>query len=154
MLNECQFYKMQRLIQSAIDEGANLVLPGTGRPQWMNTGYYIRPTLFSDVTPDMRIAREEVFGPVATIMTYTDIDDAIRIANDTEYGLSATISGDPAKAAAIAPRLRAGIVTINDWRPNPIAPFGGYKQSGNGRENGIYGLADFMEVKSIIGAPA
>lgn len=154
VVNKAQFDKIQGLIQSAIDEGAKLVVGGTGRPEGMDTGYYIRPTLFSDVTPDMRIAREEVFGPVATIMTYTDIDDAIRIANDTEYGLSATISGDPAKAAAIAPRLRAGIVTINDWRPNPIAPFGGYKQSGNGRENGIYGLADFMEVKSIIGAPA
>ena len=109
--------------------------------------------MFSGVTPDMRIAQEEVFGPVATVMTYTDMEDAIRVANDTPYGLSMTISGDPAKAAEIAPRMRAGIVTINSWGPDAGAPFGGYKQSGNGRENGVYGLREFMEVKSVIGGP-
>jgi aldehyde dehydrogenase (NAD+) len=102
----------------------------------------------------MRIAKEEVFGPVATITSYSDEEEAIRIANDTEYGLSATISGDPEKAAKVARRLRAGLVTINGWSPDPGAPFGGYKQSGNGRENGVYGLTDFMEVKSVVGAPA
>ena len=154
VVNKAQYDKIQGLIQSAIDEGATLETGGTGLPPELNRGYYVRPTLFSGVTPDMRIAREEVFGPVATIMTYTDVDEAVRVANDTPFGLSQTISGDPAKAAEIAPRLRAGIVTINSWGPDSNAPFGGYKQSGNGREMGVYGLREFMEVKSIIGAPA
>ena len=102
----------------------------------------------------MRIYREETFGPVATITSYSDGEQAIAMANDTEYGLSATISGDPAAAAKVAPRLRAGMVTINGWASGGGAPFGGYKQSGNGREGGKYGLADFMEVKAIIGEPA
>lgn len=154
VVNKAQFDKIQGLIQSAIDEGATLVTGGTGRPDGRNSGYYIRPTLFADVTPDMRIAREEVFGPVATITAYDDLDQGVSIANATEYGLSATISGDPAAAAEVAPRLRAGLVTINSWSPDIGAPFGGYKQSGNGRENGRYGLADFMEVKTVIGLPA
>jgi aldehyde dehydrogenase (NAD+) len=154
VVNRAQWEKIQGLIQSAIDEGATLVTGGTGLPEGVNRGFYIRPTLFRDVTPDMRIAQEEVFGPVATIMTYKDEEDGIRIANDTAYGLSATISGDPAKAAKVARRLRAGLVTINSWSPDPGAPFGGYKQSGNGRENGKYGLTDFMEVKSVVGEPA
>jgi aldehyde dehydrogenase (NAD+) len=153
VVNKAQFDKIQGLIQSAIDEGATLVTGGTGRPDGLGAGYYIRPTLFADVTPDMRIAREEVFGPVATITTYSDEAEAVRIANDTPYGLSATISGDPAKAALVAPKLRAGLVTINSWSPDIAAPFGGYKQSGNGRENGRYGLTDFMEVKTVVGAP-
>jgi aldehyde dehydrogenase (NAD+) len=154
VVNRTQWEKIQGLIQSAIDDGATLVTGGTGLPEGVNRGFYIRPTLFRDVTPDMRIAQEEVFGPVATVMTYKDEEDGIRIANDTSYGLSATISGDPAKAAKIARRLRAGLVTINTWGPDPGAPFGGYKQSGNGRENGKYGLTDFMEVKSVVGEPA
>jgi aldehyde dehydrogenase (NAD+) len=154
VVNKAQFEKIQALIQSAIDEGATLVTGGTGRPDGRNAGYYIRPTLFADVTPGMRIAQEEVFGPVATITTYRDRNEAIRIANATPYGLSATISGDPAEAAEVAPRLRAGLVTINSWSPDVAAPFGGYKQSGNGRENGRYGLADFMEVKTVVGLPA
>ena len=154
VVNKAQYDKIQGLIQSAIDEGAKLETGGTGLPPELNRGYYVRPTLFSGVTPAMRIANEEVFGPVATIMTYTDIDEAVRVANDTPFGLSQTISGDPAKAAEIAPRLRAGIVTINSWGPDSNAPFGGYKQSGNGREMGVYGLREFMEVKSVIGAPA
>ncbi|MFD1613435.1 aldehyde dehydrogenase family protein [Sphingomonas tabacisoli] len=154
VVNRTQWEKIQGLIQSAIDEGATLVTGGTGLPEGVNRGFYIRPTLFRDVTPDMRIAKEETFGPVATVMTYTDEEDGIRIANDTAYGLSATISGDPAKAAKVARRLRAGLVTINSWSPDPGAPFGGYKQSGNGRENGKYGLTDFMEVKSVVGEPA
>ena len=154
VVNKAQFDKIQGLIQSAIDEGATLVTGGTGRPDGRNSGYYIKPTLFADVTPDMRIAQEETFGPVATITSYDSLDEAVGIANDTPYGLSATISGDPAEAAKVAPRLRAGLVTINSWSPDGAAPFGGYKQSGNGRENGKYGLADFMEVKTIVGAPA
>jgi aldehyde dehydrogenase (NAD+) len=152
VVNKAQHDKIQGLIQSAIDEGATLETGGTGLPTNVNRGYYIRPTVFSDVTPDMRIANEEVFGPVATVMTYADEDDAVRIANDTPYGLSMTISGDPAQAAKLAPRMRAGIVTINNWGPDGQAPFGGYKQSGNGREGGVYGLREFMEVKSVIGA--
>ena len=154
VVNKAQYEKIQGLIQSAIDEGATLVTGGTGRPDGRNAGYYVKPTLFADVTPDMRIAREETFGPVATITRYSSRDEAVRIANDTPYGLSATISGDPAIAAEVAPRLRAGLVTINSWSPDIAAPFGGYKQSGNGRENGRYGLADFMEVKTVVGAPA
>ena len=154
VVNKAQFDKIQGLIQSAIDEGATLVTGGTGRPDGRNSGYYIRPTLFADVTPDMRIAQEETFGPVATITSYDTLEDGVAIANDTPYGLSATISGDPTEAAKVAPRLRAGLVTINSWSPDGAAPFGGYKQSGNGRENGKYGLTDFMEVKTIVGAPA
>ena len=154
VVNKAQFDKIQGLIQSAIDEGATLETGGTDRPADLNRGYYIKPTVFSGVTPDMRIAREEVFGPVATVMAYDSLEQGIAIANDTEYGLSAVISGDPAKAAAIAPRLRAGMVAINTWGPGPGAPFGGYKQSGNGREGGLYGLKDFMEVKAISGLPA
>jgi aldehyde dehydrogenase (NAD+) len=154
VVNKAQFDRIQALIQSAIDEGATLVTGGLGRPDDRDTGFYVRPTLFADVTPAMRIAQEEVFGPVATITAYRDEAEAVRIANDTAYGLSATISGDPVQAAAVAPRLRAGLVTINSWSPDIAAPFGGYKQSGNGRENGRYGLADFMEVKTVVGAPA
>ncbi len=153
VVNKAQYDKIQGLIQSAIDEGATLVTGGTGRPDGRNAGFYIRPTLFTDVTPQMRISQEEVFGPVATITAYSDEAEGVQIANDTVYGLSATISGDPAKAAAVAPKLRAGLVTINSWSPDIGAPFGGYKQSGNGRENGRYGLADFMEVKTVIGLP-
>ena len=154
VVNKAQWEKIQGLIQSAIDEGATLVTGGTGLPEGVNRGYYIRPTLFRDVTPDMRIAQEEVFGPVATVMAYANEDEGVRIANGTPFGLSATISGDPEKAAKVARRMRAGLVTINGWSPDPGAPFGGYKQSGNGREYGKYGLTDFMEVKSVVGAPA
>ncbi len=153
VVNKAQFDKIQGLIQSAIDEGATLVTGGTGRPDGRNAGYFIKPTLFADVTPDMRIAQEEVFGPVATITRYETEDEAVRIANGTPFGLSATISGDPAAAAKVAPRLRAGLVTINSWSPDGNAPFGGYKQSGNGRENGKFGLTDFMEVKTVVGMP-
>jgi len=154
VVNKAQYEKIQGLIQSAIDEGATLVTGGTGRPDGRNAGYFIKPTLFTGVTPDMRIAQEETFGPVATITSYDSQDEAIRIANDTPYGLSATISGDPAAAAKVAPRMRAGLVTINSWAPDGNGPFGGYKQSGNGREGGKYGLTDFMEVKTIVGEPA
>lgn len=153
VVNKAQFDKIQGLIQSAIDEGATLVTGGTGRPDGRNVGYFIKPTLFADVTPDMRIAQEEVFGPVATITRYDTEDEAVKIANGTPFGLSATISGDPAAAARVAPRLRAGLVTINSWSPDGNAPFGGYKQSGNGRENGKFGLIDFMEVKTVVGMP-
>ena len=154
VVNKTQFDKIQGLIQSAIDEGATLETGGTGLPANVNRGYYVKPTLFSGVTPDMRIAKEEVFGPVATIMAYDTLDEAVRIANDTDYGLSAVISGDATEAAKVAPKLRAGMVTLNSWAPAPGAPFGGYKQSGNGREAGLFGLKDFMEVKALVGIPA
>ncbi|MGV7119399.1 aldehyde dehydrogenase family protein [Sphingopyxis sp. 550A] len=154
VVNKAQYDKIQGLIQSAIDEGATLETGGTGLPANVNRGYFIKPTVFSGVTPDMRIAKEEVFGPVATIMEYGDLDEAVDIANDTEYGLSAVVSGDPTKAAEVAPKLRAGMVAVNAWGPAPGAAFGGYKASGNGREGGLFGLKDFMEVKSISGIPA
>ena len=153
VVNKAQFDRIQALIQSAIDEGATLVTGGPGRPDGRNAGYYVRPTLLADVTPAMRIWREETFGPVATITRYRDDAEAVRLANDTDYGLSAAISGDPAQAAKVAPKLRAGIVSINGWGGGQGTPFGGYKQSGNGREGGKYGLADFMEVKAIVGVP-
>jgi len=154
VVNKAQYDKIQGLIQSAIDEGAKLETGGTGLPTNVNRGYYIKPTVFSGVTPDMRIAKEEVFGPVATVMSYSTLDEGVKIANDTDYGLSAVISGDPTAAAKIAPKLRAGMVAVNNWGPAPGAPFGGYKQSGNGREGGIFGLKDFMEMKAISGIPA
>ena len=153
LVNKAQYDKVRGLIQSAIDEGATLETGGTDMPEGLNRGYYVQPTVFSNVTSDMRIANEEIFGPVATILAYDSLDQAIDMANDTEYGLSAAISGDPAKAAAIAPQLRAGMVAINNWGPTPGAPFGGYKQSGNGREAGLFGLKDIMEVKAISGLP-
>ncbi|MES2290633.1 MAG: aldehyde dehydrogenase family protein [Pseudomonadota bacterium] len=153
VVNKAQHDKIQGLIQSAIDEGATLETGGTGLPGGVNRGYYIKPTVFSGVTPDMRIAREETFGPVATVIAYDTLEDGIRIANDTEYGLSSVISGDVEEAAKVAPRLRAGMVNINTWGSNPGSPFGGYKQSGNGREGGLFGLKDFMEVKAVSGLP-
>ncbi len=154
VVNKAQFEKVRGLIQSAIDEGAKLVTGGPDLPANVNRGFYIQPTVFTDVTPDMRIAKEEIFGPVITLMAYDNLDQAIDMANDTEYGLSAAISGDPAKAAPVAAKLRAGMVAINNWGPTPGAPFGGYKQSGNGREGGLAGLKDFMEMKAISGLPA
>lgn len=153
VVNRAQFDRVRELIRSALDEGATLVTGGPERPEARDTGFFIRPTLLADVTPAMRIWREEVFGPVATITTYADEEEAVRLANDTEYGLSAAISGDPAAAARIAPRLRAGLVTINGWSGGGGTPFGGYKRSGNGREGGKYGLADFLELKTVVGLP-
>jgi aldehyde dehydrogenase (NAD+) len=154
VVNKTQYDKIQGLIQSAIDEGAKLETGGTGLPSNVNRGYYVKPTVFSGVTQNMRIAKEETFGPIATVFKYDDLEQAIEMANDTEYGLSAVISGDPAKAMPVASRLRAGMVAVNNWGPSPGMPFGGYKQSGNGRESGLFGLKDFMEVKAISGIPA
>ena len=144
--------KIQRLIQCGIDEGARLVAGGTGRPEHLARGFYVRPTVFAEVTPDMTIAREEIFGPVLSIMAYDDVEQAIAIANDTPYGLAAYIQGaDLGQARQVARRLRAGNVLINGPSWTPAAPFGGYKQSGNGREYGRYGLADFLEIKAVLG---
>ena len=138
-------------IRIGMAEGATLAAGGTRVGE---AGWFLRPTLFTDAKPGMRIAQEEIFGPVATIMTYDTLDQGIELANSTEYGLSAAITGDPAKAAEVAGKLRAGMVAINNWGPTPGAPFGGYKQSGNGREGGLAGLKDFMEMKAISGLPA
>ncbi|MBV1686671.1 aldehyde dehydrogenase family protein [Novosphingobium sp. G106] len=151
VVNKSQFEKIQGLIQSAIDEGATLVQGGTGMPDNVNRGYYVRPTVFSDVTPQMRIFREETFGPVATITSYDTLDQGIALANDTDYGLSAAVTGDPELAKGVVGQLRAGLVGVNAWGPSSEAPFGGYKRSGNGREGGVYGLRDFLEVKTIVG---
>ena len=154
LVNKAQFDKVQGLIAKAMAEGGKLESGGPGRPDGVETGYFVKPTLFSNITNDMTIAREEIFGPVVTMMPYDSDEEAIQIANDTNYGLSAMVSGDPAKAKAFVPRLRAGMVYVNTGNPDPAVPFGGYKQSGNGREYGKYGLAEFMEVKSVIGEVA
>ena len=152
VVNKAQWTKIQGLIEKTIEEGATLLQGGPGLPDSVNRGYYVRPTVFSDVTPDMTIFHEETFGPVATITTYTDMDDAVELANRTSYGLSATVTGDPAVAKTIAGKLRAGLVAVNTWGGVKGGSFGGYKQSGNGREGGRHGLKDFMEVKSIVNA--
>ncbi|HEY2834671.1 MAG TPA: aldehyde dehydrogenase family protein [Sporichthyaceae bacterium] len=138
-------------IALGIDEGARLVTGGPGLPDGADpNGYYVKPTVFADVTPDMRIAREEIFGPVLSIMPYSDEDDAVRIANGTDYGLHGGVfSADPDRALRVARRLRTGQVDVNGGAWNPLAPFGGYKKSGLGRELGEFGLEEFLEVKSI-----
>ena len=152
VVNVSQWAKIQGLIQAGIAEGARLVAGGTGRPDGLSSGFYVKPTVFGHVSNDMTIAREEVFGPVLCIIPYKDEEDAIRIANDTPYGLSSYIcSGDHARALRVAARMRAGMVHINGAHLVDMAPFGGYKQSGNGREWGRFGVEDFLEVKSIYG---
>ena len=139
-------------IRSGTDEGAELVCGGTQLTDGaLAKGCFVAPTVFANVDPSMRIAREEIFGPVVTIIPYEDEEEAIRVANDTEYGLSAVVFGDAEGVRRVAPKLRAGMVYVNGGQPDPSAPFGGYKQSGNGREYGKFGLAEFMEVKSVIG---
>jgi aldehyde dehydrogenase (NAD+) len=150
--NRAQFEKVQRLIAAGIAEGARLVVGGTGRPDGMPTGFYVKPTIFSDVQPSMAIAREEIFGPVLAIIGYDDEEQAIEIANDTPYGLAAYVqSASLERARAIARRLRAGNVQINYPPVDRGAPFGGYKQSGNGREWGEFGLMEYLEIKGIQG---
>ncbi|MBB4641234.1 aldehyde dehydrogenase family protein [Rhizorhapis suberifaciens] len=151
VVNKAQWDKIQGLIKKGIDEGATLASGGLGRPEGFETGYYVKPTVFGNVRNDMTIAREEIFGPVLVLIPYEDEDDAVRIANDTPYGLGAYIAGDPAKAKPLVSKLRAGCVFVNAGGINLNTPFGGYKQSGNGREFGKYGLAEFMELKSVIG---
>ena len=152
VVSETQYNKIQDLIQKGIDEGAELVAGGTGRPDDLSKGYFIKPTVFANVNNDMTIAREEIFGPVLSILPYKDDDEAVRIANDTEYGLSGYVSGDQAHAESIARRIRTGNVHINGAGPDFAAPFGGYKQSGNGREWGIEGFEEFLETKAMMGA--
>ena len=152
VVSEVQFNKIQGLIEKGIEEGAKLETGGPGRPDGLNQGYYVKPTVFSHVTNDMTIAREEIFGPVLSLIGYEDDEDAVRIANDTVYGLSGYISsGDPERAKAIARQIRSGNVHLNGAPVDQSAPFGGYKQSGNGREWGSHGFEEFLEVKAIMG---
>jgi aldehyde dehydrogenase (NAD+) len=152
VVSEAQFKKIQGLIEAGIKEGATLVTGGTGRPEGLNRGYYVRPTVFGNVTNDMTIAREEIFGPVIAILPYKTEEEAIAIANDTVYGLSANVeSKDLEHAARVARQIRAGQVKINYPAWDTFAPFGGYKQSGNGREYADWGIHDFLEVKAVIG---
>jgi aldehyde dehydrogenase (NAD+) len=151
--NRAQFEKVQRLIEAGIVEGARAAAGGPGRPAGLARGFFVRPTVFVDVRPEMRIAREEIFGPVLSILGYEDEDDAVRIANDTPYGLAAYVqAGDPERGRHVARRLRAGILQLNYPPVDRGAPFGGYKQSGNGREWGEYGLNEYLEIKGIVGS--
>ena len=152
VVSAVQYEKIQDLIQAGIDEGAKLEIGGTGRPDGLNVGYFVKPTVFSHVSNNMRIAQEEIFGPVLSLIGYQDDQDAVNIANDTVYGLSGYVSsGDPERARNVARKIRTGNVHINGAGPDQQAPFGGYKQSGNGREWGRYGLEEFLETKAIIG---
>ncbi|MCH2100266.1 MAG: aldehyde dehydrogenase family protein [Pseudomonadales bacterium] len=152
LVSQMQFDKVQALIQKGIDEGAKLETGGVGRPDGMNRGYFVKPTVFSHVNNEMTIAREEIFGPVLSLIGYKDDADAVRIANDTLYGLSGYVSStDPERAASVARQIRAGNIHVNGAGVDPGAPFGGYKQSGNGREFSTWGLDEFLETKAIIG---
>ncbi len=152
LASQTQFDKVQDLIARGIAEGARLVAGGLGRPEGFNRGYYVRPTVFADVGNDMTIAREEIFGPVLVMIPFANEEEAVEIANDTPYGLAAYVqSQDQARAERVARRLRAGMVQINGANRPSASPFGGYKQSGNGREGGKWGLEDFLEVKAVSG---
>ncbi|MDP1875003.1 aldehyde dehydrogenase family protein [Phenylobacterium sp.] len=151
VVSQTQWDKIQALIQKGVDEGATLVAGGPGRPEGLDKGYYVQPTVFANVTPDMTISREEIFGPVLSILGYEDLDQAIAIGNDTEYGLAAYVNGaDLAKAREVASKLRAGQVSING-ASDMTAPFGGFKMSGNGREWGDFAFHEFLEVKAVMG---
>ncbi len=156
LVNKSQFERVQSLIETGIAEGATLVAGGPGRPAGLNRGHFVKPTVFSDVTYDMTIAREEIFGPVIPIIAYDDIEHAVEIANDTIYGLAGYVwAGSLDEARAVGRRIRAGRIYLNGAPHGAFqdvtAPFGGYKQSGNGREVGVFGLEDFMEIKAMIG---
>ena len=151
LVSKNQFDKVQKLIKKGIEEGANLVAGGTGRPNGYEKGFYARPTIFGNVSNQMVIAKEEIFGPVLAIIPYDDLEEAISIANDTIYGLAAYVTGeDREKCLEISRELRAGQISINYGSSGPSAPFGGYKQSGNGREKAEWGLTEFLEVKAIM----
>jgi len=151
--NKTQYDRIQALIQKGIDEGAELVCGGTGKPDGLRTGWYVKPTVFGSVSNDMTIAREEIFGPVLAILPYETEEEAIALANDTEYGLSGCVySGDVEHAVAVASKLRTGQVHINGASADFTAPFGGYKRSGNGREWGVEGFEEFLETKALMGA--
>jgi aldehyde dehydrogenase (NAD+) len=155
VVSQVQWDKIQGLIRKGIEEGATLVTGGPGRPEGLEHGYYVKPTVFSDVTNDMTIAREEIFGPVLAIMPYDSVEQAVTVGNDTPYGLAAYVQGkNPVVLADVASRLRAGQVFVNNPPFDPMAPFGGYKQSGNGREWGDHAFAEFLETKAVLSAAA
>ena len=155
VVSKVQWDKIQGLIQKGIDEGAKLVCGGTGLPEGVDAGHYVRPTVFSEANNDMTISREEIFGPVLTMIPYDSEEEAIRIANDTPYGLAGYVqSGDMDHARSVASRIRAGNIHINGASGGPDIPFGGYKQSGNGREWGAHGFTDYLEIKAIEGYTA
>ncbi len=150
LVSQIQYDRVQAMIQTGIDEGATLLVGGTGKPEGYDIGYYVRPTVFADVNNQMRIAREEIFGPVLVLIPFDSEAQAIEIANDTDYGLAAYIeTGDPDRAERVAARLRAGMVHINGGLHRYGSPFGGYKHSGIGREGGLIGIEDFMEIKTL-----
>ena len=150
LANANQYKKVRDLIEAAVADGARVVVGGPERPAGLDTGFYVQPTVLADVAPGSRVEQEEVFGPVLVVLPYADEEEAVRIANGTPYGLSGGVfSGDQERAVAFARRMRTGMVDVNGGRFNPLAPFGGYKQSGNGRELGVHGLEDFLEVKSL-----
>jgi aldehyde dehydrogenase (NAD+) len=151
VVNKSQYEKIQGLIEKGISEGAKVAAGGLGRPAGKNKGYYVQPTVLRDVTNDMTPAREEIFGPVLVVIPYDTLEDAIEIANDTPYGLGGYVAGDPATGKEVARQIRAGTVYLNAGGIDFNSPFGGYKQSGNGREFGKFGLEEFMEKKSMIG---
>jgi aldehyde dehydrogenase (NAD+) len=152
MVSQKQYERVQRYIRIGLDAGAKLLVGGEGKPQGLEAGFFIKPTVFFDVTNDMTIAREEIFGPVLCILTYETEEEAIAIANDTVYGLQAYVmSSDLAHARSVASRLEAGRVVINGAQSDPLAPFGGFKQSGIGREHGVFGLEAFLEPKAVLG---
>jgi aldehyde dehydrogenase (NAD+) len=152
VVSELQFNKIQGLIEKGIAEGAKLVCGGPGRPEGIDKGYFVRPTVFSEANNEMTIAREEIFGPVLVMIPYDTEEEAIAIANDTPYGLAGYVqSGDIAHARRVASRIRAGNVHINGATGGYNVPFGGYKQSGNGREWGAHGFTDFLEIKAVEG---
>lgn len=150
--NKAQFEKVQRLIQVGIDEGATVAAGGLGLPEGCTDGYFVKPTIFADVTNDMTIAQEEIFGPVLCLIKYESEDEAIQIANDTPYGLAGYVQGEHGHALEVASKIRAGQITINKGARVRSAPFGGYKTSGNGREHGAHGLEECLETKAVIGA--
>ena len=151
VVSDVQWRKIQGLIEKGIAEGAQLVAGGTGLPDGISKGYFVKPTVFGGVNNQMTIAREEIFGPVLSILPYGSLDEAVQIANDTPYGLSSYISGEPDEARQLATRLRTGMVHLNGAGTDIRAPFGGFKQSGNGREGGEWGFHDFLEIKAIMG---
>jgi aldehyde dehydrogenase (NAD+) len=155
VVNRAQFERIQHYIQKGIDEGARLVCGGPGRPAGLERGYFVQPTIFAGVTPEMTIAREEIFGPVLAVMSYRTEDEAIAVANGTPYGLGAYVfTSDREKARRVGERMRAGRVFLNGASSNAAAPMGGYKQSGNGREMGVFGLEEYLEVKAMFGFEA
>jgi aldehyde dehydrogenase (NAD+) len=155
VISKIQWDKIQALIEAGIAEGAKVVCGGPGLPDGIDRGYYVRPTVFSDVSNDMSIAQQEIFGPVLVMIPYDSEEEAIQIANDTPYGLAGYVqSGDIDHARQVASRIRAGNVHINGASPGMDVPFGGYKQSGNGREWGAHGFTDYLEIKAISGFEA